>query len=484
MENTEALPSTSETEAKAGTFQWECPEFKVSGVFSSGMVLQRDEPIRVWGFSRKTGGKVTGEFAGETSEATIGEDNRFTLTFKAQKYSKIPQTMKIFDDCGHETVFDDILVGDVWFIGGQSNGELPVRPCVEYTPGITFGGNRNYRLFAQFQHDIELHQELCDAPQPDVIKADWRWKRPDEEASLEFSAIGWFFADKASKLIDIPLGMIMICPAGACISELMPVELAHKCDYFKKTNVVVGGYYNTAIAPFVGLPFKGMMFFQGESESIFDDRCVKYCKELKEFVADERRQWDRDFPFYNVQLSSYLTPEPNVFKYVDYVRLQQYEAYKQMENNAIICDMDLGNPAGYDDWPHSPRKEALGERIAKLILAKEYGVGDIEYAASPEPVGAEISSDRKKVTVRFKHIGGGLKTTEGGKVVTGFGFGLWDRRQNAEAELTGKDEVTVTVPENADLSVLTYAYENFVNEKNANLLNSEGIPAISFDIQL
>ena len=58
-----------------------CPDFKVSGIFSSHMVLQRDAPVKIWGFSDPPGSRVAGCFMGETVTATVGEDHTWALTF-------------------------------------------------------------------------------------------------------------------------------------------------------------------------------------------------------------------------------------------------------------------------------------------------------------------------------------------------------------------------------------------------------------------
>ena len=64
LENAPALPTEERTIAAASTSTWICPDFKVSGVFSSHMVLQREKPIRVWGFSNTPGSRVAGSFMG------------------------------------------------------------------------------------------------------------------------------------------------------------------------------------------------------------------------------------------------------------------------------------------------------------------------------------------------------------------------------------------------------------------------------------
>ena len=113
LENTPALPTTEKATAAEATSAWVCPDFKVSGVFSSHMVLQREKPIRVWGFSDTPGSRVAGSFMGETVTATVGEDNRWTLTFSSHLVECEPQIMVISDDRDHTVTFEDILVGKV-----------------------------------------------------------------------------------------------------------------------------------------------------------------------------------------------------------------------------------------------------------------------------------------------------------------------------------------------------------------------------------
>ena len=152
IESTVALPTTDKTTADpAAKSTWTCPALKVSGIFSSHMVLQREKPIKVWGFSDTHGSLVTGSFMGETTTATVSEDNRWTLTFSPRPRNWEGETMTITDDRGHTVIFEDILIGDVWLIGGQSNAELNLAPCMALTPSIEFYEEDSFRLFAQTQ---------------------------------------------------------------------------------------------------------------------------------------------------------------------------------------------------------------------------------------------------------------------------------------------------------------------------------------------
>ncbi len=72
------------------------------------------------------------------------------------------------------------------------------------------------------------------------------------------------------------------------MSELLPADLAREQGYSAGNNVCLGGYYNTLINPFVGLPCKGMLFFQGESEGGLKAYADKYAKEMTLLIQDER----------------------------------------------------------------------------------------------------------------------------------------------------------------------------------------------------
>ena len=487
MAGTVALPDYTKFAAGGKiSSAWECPVFKVSGVFSSNMVLQRDEPILVWGFSDAPGTKVTGLFMGEEAACVVENDNRWVLTFSAHAYEKAGQEMKISDERGNTCVFTDILIGDVWFVGGQSNAELAVGSCVAFTPEVTFDENDNFRFFVQTQAYPYEHPEKCEAPYPDVINPDWRWQKPDEKASMHFSAVGWYFAKALIRKIDVPIGMIGIAAGGACIREILPVELAHECGYFSGGLVREGGYYNSLIHPFLPLPFKGMLFFQGESEGGWRAYAEKYDKELKLLVEDERARFNRNFPFYNVQLSEYGDNCYTHFPWLDIVRTKQLDAAKIIDKYALVPDYDLGAPADYEDWPHSPIKKPLAERLAKLVLSKEYGIGDEQDAQAPAPVKAVKNGNEIEITFapENKKLRKSGKTHEEsiGCALPGFSVGAYDTRVPAPAYLTGENTVKVVIPKGADATKVNYAYSIRISKESANLLNENDLPCLAFSV--
>ncbi len=480
MSSDVALPTSDINKSDKTEFTGEIPVFKVSGAFSSHMVLQRCKPIKVWGFADKDGVAVTGEFCGEKVCATV-TNNRFELVFSPHEASDRPLTMTVCDSRGNKAEFDDVLIGDVWLIGGQSNAELNLKPCLSVTPVEKFDENANFRLFMQTQYYPFTHQEFCGCPQPDIINPEWRWKRPDEEASVTFSALGWFFAEKLSKDQNVPIGMINMSAGGACISELASEELAAELGYDHGANVRQGGYYNTLINPFIGLQFSGMIFFQGESEGIWRERAEIYDKELAALVEDERRRFGYDFPFFFVQLSDYREECKTYFPHLDIVRIRQFDALKLIKNSCMTVDMDLGSPEGYPDFAHSPYKKALADRMCALVSAVCYGKGSVKDANSPMPVSAKRYGDR--VEIKFDNVSGGLQSKSGGDSVEGFSYGEYGSLVPAKAEITAPDTLTVHVPENAGTNLINYAFSIVITEENAQLIKSGGLPCPAFSIK-
>lgn len=487
MEHSVELPSYYETAAdKTIVSDWTCPEFKVSGAFSSHMVLQREKPIKIWGFSQNVGSTVKTMFMGETAITTVKEDNRFMLTLSPRPYNSEPETMTIWDDRGHEVIFEDVLIGDVWLICGQSNAELHLSPCMKLTPSIEFDENDNFRLFYQAQGIAAQNLSHIADPSPDVIRADWTWKRPDEKSSLSFSALGWYFAREITKHVGVPLGMIMMAAGGAALRELMPAELNYELGYTNGANVREGGYYDTLIHPFIPLSFKAMIFFQGESEGCWKRVADSFDTDMLAFFTFLRAKFEYNFPIYNIQLSDYPRNCERFFPFIDITRTKQFDALKIISNMTLTVDMDLGADEDYHDWAHSPRKLELAERVAKLALANEYGVGRLADAVSPRPIGATLSEDKTEIYIDFTDVGSGLIVSgqdprmSVGLDVCGFSVGTYENRISATAKITSRSQVTVTVPGGADTSCVGYAFSLRVSRDTADLYNGNNLPCPAF----
>jgi sialate O-acetylesterase len=307
---------------------------------------------------------------------------------------------------------------------------------------------------------------------------------------MSFSAIGWYFAKEITKHIGTPIGLVMMAAGGVCLRELMPTSLANSLGYEKGANTRIGGAFDTLINPIIPLPFKAQIFFQGESEGCWFSCANKYDTDLQAYFADERARFGQHFPIYNVQLSEYGENCKKYFPALDIVRVMQHRALSLVEDMTLTVDMDLGIVEGFD-WAHSPRKMELAERLAKLALAKEYGVGNIVDAVSPRPVSATLNEDKSEIVIEFTDLGTGLiakgqdPKNSIGLPVSGFSVGSYDgpndTRKPAEATITSRGQVTVKVPEGADTRFVNYCFAINVDPE---LYNGNNLPCPAFSIKV
>ncbi len=460
---------------------------KVSGVFGSCMVLQRDMPIEIWGFSDAIGSTVTGHFAGETVTTQVTGEGTWTLTFAQQAYNTVGQTMTISDGFGKEIVLEDILIGDVWFVSGQSNAEHTVGSCVNYSSNLDIDKNDGIRLFTQTRNYVWTTQDTCArTPQRDVVNPAWHWNCSDQASVYAFSAIGYFFAKEVYDRTGIPQGVVMIAAGGATLSELMPAEVAKKQGLTQGVNVCLAGYYNALAHPFVGMNCKGMLFFQGESEAGTLSWAEKYDQYMEAYVQGMRELWEQDFSLYYVQLCDYTANSS--FKYFDMVRVKQFDALQEIPNSTMVVSWDYPSPADLADKAHSPYKQIIGNRLAYAALANEYGIVKESQVSSPSPVKTVLSEDKKQITITFKHVAGGLvvlgKTPEEsiGQTVEGFSVGDYSNRIPAKATIVSPNTIVVDVPEGADPTFVNYAYSKGVSPVAANLYASNEFPTPSFSL--
>ena len=106
--------------------------FKLHNLFQSNMVVQRDKPIVVWGWG-KAGSQISVSFAGKQTTATVAKDGSWKVNLPAMSVSVAPQTMTIKNHAGksvagsnHVVTLENVLLGDVWVVAGQSNMQHPL----------------------------------------------------------------------------------------------------------------------------------------------------------------------------------------------------------------------------------------------------------------------------------------------------------------------------------------------------------------------
>jgi sialate O-acetylesterase len=179
-------------------------QVRLPRLVSSGMVLQRDAPVRIWGWA-KAGEAVTVAFQGKTYRATTGADGQWRVQLPAMKAGG-PYELKI--DASNHLVLKDILLGDVWFCAGQSNMELPMRRVRDkYPQEVATANNPRIRQF-----DVPMRYDFR-GPKHDVTGGSWVALTP--ETVLGFSAVGYFFAKEINAKYQVPVGLIKVAVGGS-----------------------------------------------------------------------------------------------------------------------------------------------------------------------------------------------------------------------------------------------------------------------------
>ncbi len=435
-----------------------------NSLFTDHCVLQRDRPVPVWGTAPE-GARITVEFAGQQAEATAAH-GQWKVWLKAMPADAAPRDLIIRD--GTVLTIRDVVVGDVWVASGQSNmgrqlGPRPPQPDIlgwkEAAASADYPGIRQYRV----------PEHAAAAPAGDAAGA---WTVCSPRTAPEFSAVGFFFARAIRRAQKVPVGLLFTAWGGTTAQAWVSASaLEAMADFstaggaaqammgnpdFDKTLAAV--LYNGMIAPLQSFPIRGVIWYQGESDS---DHARQYRELFPRLIADWRRGWGLgDFPFLYVQIapSKFWTPE---------IREAQLLTLGRCRNAAMVETADIGDP---EDM-HPAQKAPVGERLALAARALAYGER-IEYSG---PLFDSMKIEGHGAVLRFTHAVGGL-IARGGPP-RGFEVaGLDGKFVPARAELRGE---TAIVSADGVGSPVAVRY-GWARAPDLNLFNRAGLPASPF----
>jgi sialate O-acetylesterase len=174
---------------------------------SNGMVLQRETPVKIWGWAN-AGEKVNLRFNNHSFVTTASSDGKWLITLTAQKAGG-PYEMEFAGS--NQIILRNILFGDVWLCSGQSNMETTMsRVSPLYGKEIEMSANPNIRFFK-----VPTRWDF-NTPQQDIQGG--KWEEANPQSILNYSAVGYFFARDLNSKYNIPIGIIQ-CAAGGSSAE-------------------------------------------------------------------------------------------------------------------------------------------------------------------------------------------------------------------------------------------------------------------------
>ncbi len=467
----------------------------VPNCFTDNGVFQRDKPICVWGWADPSE-EVAVTFNGITVTTTACDKGMWKVELPAEPASYEAKDLVIQ---GNNTLkFSNILVGEVWICGGQSNMEMPLNSWGQKlrgtdTPRLActeeeLTGDYSYIRFNRAKHIVS------DEPKNNFETLGWLVCK--DGVQKDCTAVGFHFAVRLHNELDVPVGLIDSNWGGSNINSWIPdggwnqvpetVEVGKQliADRPNQDNpgAKCGGMFNAMLAPWINYNFRGAIWYQGCTNA--GEREFYYFKQ-KAMIREWRKLFKNgDFPFYWVQLAPFtaVSDNPNQTDDWPYLRNGQTMCLEVANTGqAVIID------AGEADDIHPTNKFIVGNRLALWALAQIFNK-DV-FCCSPMVKSAEYGDG--KVTLTFDHVGSGLvvgklndrvfERTDDVKLARFAVAGSDGNFVWADAEIVGKDKVVLSADEVAEPVAARYAFQ--MCPEGCNLYSSEGLPATPFEIK-
>lgn len=469
-------------------------------LFGDGMLFQQNKPMNMWGYGT-AGDAVTaklykGDTLLETRETVISENGRFEFFFSAREGSYDTYTIDV--TVGKENiVVEDILIGELWIAGGQSNMELLVSKDMNAEEIVENASNPYIRMFLEPTYPFGSTGTQLIEPGEDVPNAYWGYGNNGAQVG-NTSSVAYTFAKNLQEKLKVPVGIINSAIGGTVIegwlsreaiegdtevkTALQEYGLYYNEDNWPTTAGTMSTLYNQKIGPLEGMNIAGVIWYQGESNS---NRSEIYDIELDLL----KRSWSKvfgfeneDMPFIFTQVAPYRYDNGMVNnQHLGYLAMYMERGWKLSENKntamLTVYDLPLDHVKdGVSTNPIHPRvKTPIGERFYKSAYNMVYG-GNKEYTA---PVYKSMEIKEHAIYITFEHVGAGLQLTDDSGDIHGFTIAGQDGVYvNAQAELIDKDTVMVWNERVAEPKNVMYAFDNF--NQGANLCNSVEIPVSPF----
>jgi len=377
---------------------------KFAGAFMDHMLLQRDMPVNVWGTAEGADGSVLEiSFAGHTVVAEVN-NGEWKTTLPALEASADPQTLTL-RSCDGVTELTDILVGDVYLVGGQSNASFGLNGTdtwAEDRAGAVAEDNIRI-LFSARANSVNAYSETKrkDPYEKDVWQA--AVDISEEEAGwdkygytmINCPAFAYYFADTLrADGVDVPIGLVAFAKSGATLAMIMPAEYSDGIVDARK-----GQVYNGLLAPVENMTAKGMLWYQGESDTN-DTLSPTYTDRFSQFVDYMREKTgNSEMPVFMVQLSSHSNEATGTASSWKLGRFRSIQTdmilNESIDGLYMVASLDKGWKIGDSDMAHPRYKKPVGQRLAKLVENVFY---DGENVLAPLPTEVEYSEGKCVVT--------------------------------------------------------------------------------------
>jgi sialate O-acetylesterase len=485
---------------------------KLPTVISDHMVLQADKKDPIWGWA-PAGAKVTVDFldaSGKSlaqADATAGADGKWT-TLLGPLTSGAAGQLKVTAGTDVKTVAD-VLVGESWLCGGQSNMTYTVRSDNVPRSVIRMAKQQATDAKGAIRY-IYVDGKSSDTPQDDV---GGRWQIADAQSVNGCSAVGWYFAVALHDKLHVPIGLVISAVGGTRVEQWtskealnsfpegvalekryddIVVDIANQKTKYDTDNAAwlqanntpdlqaknqatkprpPGGInlpsqlYNGMIHGLVPFAFKGILWFQADGNM---DRPDEYGPLIKGMITQWRKDWNEELPFYYVEMNNMREDtqqkpiQPNALS-----RLREtQDAALELPKTGVVSCIELGNA----QEPHFPNKQPVGIRLAGLALNNLYN----QPGLVESPTYKSFTVEGGKIRLKLNNADG-LRVR--GYAFQGFAISGADGRWVwADGEIDGQD-VVVWSEEVPNPTAVRYAW---AMNPLTSIENGSGLPLRPF----
>ncbi|XP_061073321.1 sialate O-acetylesterase-like [Conger conger] len=317
---------------------------------------------------------------------------------------------------GSQVTLTDLMFGDVWMCGGQSN--------MYFTVSQVFNASAEMALAPQYPN-VRIFMAALNLSQEELIdlqKVQMPWSVPTAERVGHFSAVCWLFGRYLYQVLGYPVGLVESCWGGTPVEAWSSSQALHKCGLEKQEDVFSSDSYtspddmgpapkrqnsvlwNAMIHPFLNMTIKGAIWYQGEDNAAY--HLEKYSCSFPAMIDDWRAafhlgsggQTAPDFPFGFVQLSTWKKTEDG-FPVLRWHQTADngFAPNPRMNNTFMAVALDL--PDEKSPWGsiHPRFKQDVAYRLTLGARAVAYGEKGVSFQG-PFPDSVQLIGDSINIT--------------------------------------------------------------------------------------
>lgn len=431
-------------------------------IWGDHMVLQQETDVILWGWGNPLEEiVVTTSWNSDTLKTTADRHANWSVNLNTPCAGG-PHHISI--QGYNQIMIEDILIGEVWLLSGQSNMEWTTSSgIINGEEELVKATNNQIRFFT-------VSKRYSIYPSDDV---EGEWVVCTPETMPYFSAIGYFFGKKIQENLNQPVGLVCSSWGGTPIecwiseerinSDKSLLEAASKITEVPWGPTEPSSLFNAMIYPVLQYALAGVLWYQGEANI---ENADNYVYALSRLICNWRGGFQNDFPFYYAQIAPYKEYEGESGVKI---RDAQRRALS-MPSTGMVVTSDIGDTLDI----HPRNKIDVGYRFADLALNKTYGMKDFAVSG---PLFSSFQIEKNKVIVHFDYHQGLYCR---GKNLSDFELagenGVW---YPAKAKIKNEQVILVSSKVKEPKNV-RFAWRNAATP---NLFNGDGLPTSCFITQ-